>query len=381
MAALHPPKLSVSEGGIFVDELPFTPIFDYSYDGVLRSVADSLQRLGTNRIDIALIHDIDRWTHGDAYDERFAEVVNGALPALARLKADGVIGAIGAGVNEIAACEGLATLPQIDCFMLAGRYTLLERDGVAALFAQCIQREIAILAAAPFNSGILATGNIASARYNYLPAPPEIRAEVDALERLGAQYGVALAAAALQFPLQHPAVVSVVAGYRSRREAEQGAAAFADTIPAAYWHALDVAPARPQRSSVVIVSCGEALIDFVPATTPAGEAAYVPRPGGSPFNVALTVGRLGVPAGFLGSVSTDFFGAPARCRTRGQWRYHAVHRSTRSAQHVGVCRPRVNRTTVYVLRSRSGHALLVPRAALSGRRERAAFEFRCAAAD
>ncbi len=237
-----PAKLSVSEGGIFVDELPFTPVFDYSHDGVLRSVADSLQRLGTNRIDVAFIHDIDRWTHGDAYDERFADVVHGALPALAQLKAEGVIGAIGAGVNEIAACERLATLPQIDCFMLAGRYTLLERDGSAALFAQCIQREIAILAAAPFNSGILATGNVADARYNYLPAPAEIRAAVDALERFGMQHGVALPAAALQFPLQHPAVVSVVAGYRSRSEAEQGAAAFAAPIPAAYWRALAAAP-------------------------------------------------------------------------------------------------------------------------------------------
>jgi D-threo-aldose 1-dehydrogenase len=197
-----------------------------------------LQRLGTNRIDVALVHDIDRWTHGDAYEDRLAEVIGAALPALQQARDEGVIGAIGIGVNEIDACRRFSDVAGIDCFMLAGRYTLLEREGSAELFAACARRGISILAAAPFNSGILATGATPEARYNYLPAPPEVRARVAVLEGLCAKYGVSLAAAALQFPLREPAVAAVVAGCRSQLEAEQSLALLAQPIPAAFWSEL-----------------------------------------------------------------------------------------------------------------------------------------------
>jgi D-threo-aldose 1-dehydrogenase len=245
-----PPKLTVSQGGIFVDELPFTPAFDFSAAGVRRSIEDSLQRLGTHRLDVALIHDVDRWTHGAAYEEGLAEVVGAALPELQRAKDEGLIGAIGAGVNDVEACLRLVDHPAIDCFMLAGRHTLLERTGCEELFARCAEHDVAVIAAAPFNSGILATGATPDARYNYLPAPPEIRARVGALERLCAKHGVTLAAAALQFPLRAPAVAGVVAGFRSGAEAHAGLALFAKPIPADFWDdvgALD-APAQVREA-------------------------------------------------------------------------------------------------------------------------------------
>jgi D-threo-aldose 1-dehydrogenase len=236
-----PAKPTPRQGGIFIDELPFAPVFDYSSDGIRRSVEDSLQRLGTNRLDVALIHDIDRWTHGDNYEARLAEVLRATLPALQRCKDEGLIAAIGAGVNDIEACRRLVDCGAVDCFMLAGRYTLLERDDCTELFARCRDRGIAILAAAPFNSGILATGATPDARYNYLPAPPRIVERVAALERLCAKHGVSLAAAALQFPLRHPVVASVVAGCRSRAEAQQSLVLLHEPIPMAFWSELDIA--------------------------------------------------------------------------------------------------------------------------------------------
>ncbi len=125
-----PPKLDPSQGGIFTGELPFQPVFDYTYEGTIRSVEDSLQRLGMNRIDMVLIHDADMWTHGDQYEARLEDVRTGALPALQKLKEDGVIRAYGAGVNQAEACERLMDIGRFDAFLLAGRYTLLEQGGL-----------------------------------------------------------------------------------------------------------------------------------------------------------------------------------------------------------------------------------------------------------
>jgi D-threo-aldose 1-dehydrogenase len=230
-----PPRLPPSQGGIFADELPFQPQFDYSYAGTIRSVEDSLQRLGMNRIDVALIHDADEWTHRERYGERIDEVRKGALPALRRLKDEGVIRAFGAGVNQAEACERLIDVGQFDCFLLAGRYTLLEQGALDRLLPRCAQEKISIVLGAPFNSGILATGAIADARYNYLPAPAEVKQRVAAIERFCQRRGVTLAAAALQFPLAHPVIVTVIPGARSRAEAERNAALMSEAIPAAFW--------------------------------------------------------------------------------------------------------------------------------------------------
>jgi D-threo-aldose 1-dehydrogenase len=236
-----PPKLDPSQGGIFSDELPFEPVFDYSYDGTLRSVEDSLQRLGMNRVDVVLIHDADEWTHQARYQHCLDEVRKGALPALEKLKAEGVVGAFGAGVNQAEACERLMDLGRFDCFLLAGRYTLLEKEALDGFLPSCVKDGVSIILGAPFNSGILATGAVPEARYNYLPAPEKIKAKVAAIERICRKHDVTLAAAALQFPLAHPAVCTVIPGARSRQEAERNAVLMQEEIPGGFWRDLQAA--------------------------------------------------------------------------------------------------------------------------------------------
>ena len=233
-----PPKLDPSQGGIFTGELPFQPVFDYTYEGTIRSVEDSLQRLGMNRIDMVLIHDADMWTHGDQYEARLEDVRTGALPALRKLKEDGVIRAYGAGVNQAEACERLMDIGRFDAFLLAGRYTLLEQGGLDCFLPRCVAENVSIILGAPFNSGILATGAIPDARYNYLPAPEPVLQRVAAIEQVCRNYGVSLPAAALQFPLFHPAVTTVIPGSKSREEAERNVALMTEAIPAEFWRDL-----------------------------------------------------------------------------------------------------------------------------------------------
>ena len=155
---IKPHRPSIAEGGIFTGELPFLPRFDFSYDATIRSLEDSLQRLGMNRVDLLLIHDCDEWSQGSRYPEALATVERGALKALERLKAEGTISAFGAGVNRAEACERLMDIGDFDCFMLAGRYTLLEQGALDAFLPRCVREGVSIILAAPFNSGILATG-------------------------------------------------------------------------------------------------------------------------------------------------------------------------------------------------------------------------------
>jgi D-threo-aldose 1-dehydrogenase len=233
-----PPRLPASEGGIFTDELPFQPYFDFSYDATMRSFEDSLQRLGLGRIDVLLIHDCDEWTHRERIGERLREVEKGALKALRRLKDEGVIGAYGAGVNQAEACERLMDVGPFDCFLLAGRYTLLEQGALDGFLPRCEREGVSVILGAPFNSGILVTGAVAGARYNYLEAPPDVLARVAAIERVCAAHAVTLAAAALQFVLGHPAVATVIPGAKSRAEAEANARLVAAPVPAALWSDL-----------------------------------------------------------------------------------------------------------------------------------------------
>jgi D-threo-aldose 1-dehydrogenase len=230
-----PPKLAPSEGGIFTGELPFLPVFDFSYDATMRSFEDSLQRLGMNRVDILLIHDCDEWSQGSRYEEALRTVESGALRALTRLREEGVISAIGAGVNQAEACERLMDIGPFDCFMLAGRYTLLEQGALDRFLPRCVPEGVSVILAAPFNSGILVTGATPDARYNYLPAPKDVKERVARIEEIGRAHDVPLAAAALQFVLAHPAVVTVIPGSRSRAEAEQNARWAAAPIPGSYW--------------------------------------------------------------------------------------------------------------------------------------------------
>ena len=220
--------------------LSFKPTYDYSRDGTLRSLEQSLLRLGLNRIDIALIHDVDVWTHGtqESADERFREAMAGCFPALAELRQAGVIKAIGVGLNESAMSLRFVREADLDCVMLAGRYTLLEQGALDDLLPVCEQKGVSILTAGPFNSGILATGAVPGAVYNYQPAPAAVMDRVRQIEDVCRRHNVDLATAALQFPLAHPSVVSMVAGGISPDEVEENAARMSARIPSAFWSEL-----------------------------------------------------------------------------------------------------------------------------------------------
>jgi D-threo-aldose 1-dehydrogenase len=223
---------------MFVEPLPFNIRFDYSYDGIMRSVEDSFQRLGLNRIDILLLHDVNRKWHGDDVDRRFDDVMNGGYRALDELRRNGVIFAFGVGVNDPAILARFARAGHFDCFMLAARYTLLEQDPLDELMPLCAEKSISVLIAAPFASGILATGAKPGATYFYSEAPADIMDKAQKIDAVCGRHGVPLPAAALQFPLGHPAVASVVPGFRSPQEVTSNLAHFSQPISAAFWREL-----------------------------------------------------------------------------------------------------------------------------------------------
>jgi D-threo-aldose 1-dehydrogenase len=221
--------------GVCSGASPFEVAFDYSYDGALRSLEHSLQRLGTNAIDMVLIHDVNRRWQGDLVEQRYREAMEGAHRALCDLRAAGTIKAFGVGVNDCDILLRFAADGDFDCFMLAGRYTLLDHTALDALMPECERRGIAVLMAAPFNSGILATGARPGATFFYADAEHEIVERTRRIEAVCATHQVAIAAAALQFPLAHPAVASVVTGMRSKDEVVANLAHCRATIPSEFW--------------------------------------------------------------------------------------------------------------------------------------------------
>ncbi len=237
---LKPQDPASIDGGLFKRTLPFEPVYDYSYDGVMRSFEDSLQRLALQRIDVLLIHDVDLWTHGsrEAVDQRFQEVMEGGYRALVKLRDEGQVTAIGAGVNEWQACQRLAEAGDFDCFLLAGRYTLLEQESLETFLPLCERRGIGIIIGGPLNTGILATGAVEGAYYNYAPPPPEIVKRVRRIEAVCRRHGVPLPSAALRFPLAHPAVAAIIPGARSPDEIARNVETFAVEVPADLWAEL-----------------------------------------------------------------------------------------------------------------------------------------------
>jgi D-threo-aldose 1-dehydrogenase len=230
-----------AEGGIYVDTPPLKVVFDYSYDGVMRSFEASLARLGRDRLDIVLVHDVDATTHGSraASERRIAELIDGGgWRALDALRASGTVGAIGAGVNESEPCEHLLTLADPDIFLIAGRYTLLDQSALSSLLPACLARGIGVVIGGPFNSGVLATGPVAGAMYDYAPAAKPILKRAAALKAVCERHGVSLATASLRFPLAGPAVVCVLAGARSPAEVERNVASLCAPIPADLWAEL-----------------------------------------------------------------------------------------------------------------------------------------------
>jgi len=215
--------------------MPFDPLFDYSYDGVMRSFEDSLQRLGLARIDILYVHDIGRVTHGaELHPAQMRRLRRGGYRALEELRAAGVVRAIGMGVNEREVLLEAMEWGSWDAFLLAGRYTLLEQAPLDDLLPKCVAAGTSIVVGGPFNSGILAGRDT----WNYEKAPPEIVGRVEAIRAVCDRHGVPIAAAALQFPLAHPAVAAIIPGPRSVAEFEQNLDLLRQPIPAALWAEL-----------------------------------------------------------------------------------------------------------------------------------------------
>ena len=197
----------------YVDPLPFDVLYDYSYDGIMRSVELSHARLGLNRIDMLYVHDIGVYTHGaerNAFHLR--QFFDSGLKALQELKSSGAIKAFGLGVNEIPGCLDVLRETDLDCILLAGRYTLLDRSAVAELLPLCETKGTSLVVGGVFNSGILATGPVEGTHFDYMPATADIAKKVRAMMDIAKSRGIPLAAPALQFPLEHPAVASVLIG-------------------------------------------------------------------------------------------------------------------------------------------------------------------------
>lgn len=197
----------------YVEPLPFRVDYDYSYDGIMRSVEFSYARLGLNRIDILFVHDIGVYTHGvEKTKLHFRQLMDGGLKALEELKSSGTISAYGLGVNEVQICLDVMAEAPLDCILLAGRYSLLDRSAEERLLPLCRAQNTSLVIGGVFNSGILATGPVQGANFDYGPASPDVLARVGAMEDVARRQGIPLAAAALKFPLREPVVATVLIG-------------------------------------------------------------------------------------------------------------------------------------------------------------------------
>ncbi len=220
-------------------------VFDYTAAGAEATLAGSLRRLGLGRVDIVFIHDLTPALHGSDFESQYRIAMEGAYPYLAELRAQGVIRAVGIAMADAEVSLRFARDGQFDCFMLAGGYTLLEHASLGTLLRNCAASGGSVMVAAPFNTGILAIGAVEGARFFYKPATPNILARTAAIEAVCRHHAVPLTAAALQFPLAHPAVVSVVAGHQSVAEVQANLDLLDQAIPEAFWHELKAAGLLP----------------------------------------------------------------------------------------------------------------------------------------
>ena len=227
--------------GPWAGGLPFILRFDYGYDAVMRSYEDSLQRLGLARADLLVIHDIDIQYHGDdaGVERCFAQLeAGGGMKALEELKAAGDIKGYGAGINEGPMITRFLDRFDLDFFLVAMPYTLIDQAPLDDALPRCVERDIGIIIGSPYASGILATGPVEGAKYNYGPASPEILEKVRGIQAVCARHDVPLQAAALQFTLGHPSVAAIIPGSVSSEEVSQNLAFFRTEIPAACWAEL-----------------------------------------------------------------------------------------------------------------------------------------------
>lgn len=240
---LVPPRGETVDRAIWAAPLNLKPVFDYSYEGTMRSLEQSASRLGFPDFDLVFIHDADRFNHGDAYERAFDQAMDGCYRALDELRSAGYIRAIGVGVNECDVATRFVRAGAFDAVMIAGRYTLLDNDALDELLPEAARRGTAVVAAAIFNSGILAAGgaNLRSATYNYRPPPDAVAKRVALLTEICARHEVPIQAAALQFPLRNPAVTEVIIGIGQAGHVAANVAWATFPIPDLLWDDLRTA--------------------------------------------------------------------------------------------------------------------------------------------
>lgn len=223
------------KGGLFEHGLPNRIVYDYSADGARRALEQSLERLGTDRLDYVWIHDPARDFHGEGWRDVLDTALSGAAVALTELREQGVIKGWGLGVNRVEPCEIAIERSDPDGFLIAGRYTLLDHhDALAHLMPEAERRDLGIVVGGPYNSGILAGGS----HYEYQIASPEIRSRVDDLRAIAERHGVDLRAAALQFSLAHPAVAAIIPGASRPGRSAENLKLAGTPIPVAFWQEL-----------------------------------------------------------------------------------------------------------------------------------------------
>ena len=223
----------------FISPEPYDSVFDYSYDGIMRSFEQSRQRLGRD-VDILYVHDLGRRTHGERHSEHMRLFMSDGYRAVRALREQRAVRAIGLGVNEWQVCEEILATADLDIVLLAGRYTLLEQEALESFLPLCVRRGVAVVVGGPYNSGVLARDEqtLGAVHYDYGQASALILARVDSINAVCARHRVPLAAAALQFPLAHPAVVSVIPGMSSAAEVADAVRWMSLPIPGECWHEL-----------------------------------------------------------------------------------------------------------------------------------------------
>jgi D-threo-aldose 1-dehydrogenase len=237
---LHPDRSAPADQNGYVQCLPFRQSWDYSANGIRRSVHDSLQRLGLAQLDTVYIHDCDAGVHGEAYPGVLRQVLDEALPALQQLREEGLLRHVGLGVNDVQVCLDVLRQADLDCLLLAGRYSLIDQSALPELLPLCVARGVRIALGGVFNSGILATGvrGAQAPRFNYAPASAQWVDKVARIETLCEAFGVPLRAAALQFPLAHAAVEIVVVGAQTVAHWTDAVAMMRHPVPPGFWQAL-----------------------------------------------------------------------------------------------------------------------------------------------
>ncbi|MEO2175526.1 MAG: aldo/keto reductase [bacterium] len=217
------------------DEEPVSIRYDYSYEAARQSLESSLERLGLDRVDILFCHDIDVWTHGEAQPAIYRTACEGILPALSDLRSEGVIGAFGLGVNEWQVCSQVLDNFDVDCFLLAGRFTLLEQAPLDEFLPKCYEKHTSIIIGGPYNSGLLASDNRKKATYDYKPVDDERWEKAQKIRAICDAHQVDMRAAALQYPLRHPAVASVIPGMWTLDEVSTNLSMVSVKIPESLW--------------------------------------------------------------------------------------------------------------------------------------------------